>query len=266
MRGKRMVSGVRGGFTVSREQTYTLLSLVALLAVWSYAAATQDVMLASPSEVLFAWVELVESGELPASLARSLKHMFLGYALAIAVGVPLGFLMGRSKVIRWAVNPYVDAIYATPTIAYVPLIIVWLGLGLRARIFVVFIFSFFEILLNTYEGAKSVDEKYLDVGRSFGLGWIDRQSKILLPAALPNVFTGLRIGIGRAVRGMIVAELFLAVVNLGSLLEVAASQFDTATQLAIIFTITLVGVVFQNAVLLVERTVVPWKGPTHSEA
>lgn len=246
------------GVVAERLSVYSLASVAALVLLWEAVSRSRRLLLGSPVETALAWVELTRTGVLPAALLDSLQHMLLGYALAVVLAVPIGLAMGRSKVFRWMVDPYVDALYATPMIAYVPLIIVWFGLGFHARVFVVFTFCFFEILVITFQGALAIDPEYYLVGRSFDLSWWERQRRILLPASLPFVYSGLRIGIGRAVRGMIVAELFLAVVNLGALLERAAGDFDTATQIAVILTVTVLGVGLQKVVLLVESALVPW--------
>lgn len=251
---------------ISVGRALNVLSVIAGLLVWEYVGrAVGEVLLAPPSDVVVTWTEMVLDGTLPTALMASMEHMFLGYFIAAFTAIPLGFLMGRSKIVRWAVNPYVDAVYATPTVAYIPLIIVWFGLQFEARVFMVFMFCFFEMLIDTQQGIESVSDQYLDVGTSFDLSWWETQRKVLLPASLPYVFTGLRIGVGRAVRGMIVAELFLAVVNLGALLESAGGSFDTSVQLAVIVTISVMGVVFQSAVQGVERWAIPWHFTTGGE-
>lgn len=238
-----------------------VISIIVGLGIWELLGRSlQRTLLAPPSEVAVTWFEMIVDGTLPTALAASLQHMMLGYVLAVFTAIPLGFLIGRSDIVRWALNPYIDAIYATPTVAYIPLIIVWFGLGFKARVFMVFIMCFFEMLIDTEQGISSISEEYLDVGRSFDLSWWQQQRNVLLPASLPYVFTGLRIGVGRAVRGMIVAELFLAVVNLGALLEGSGASFDTSTQLAIIATISVLGVVCQNGVKYAERLAIPWHG------
>lgn len=216
------------------------------------------IALAPPTAVAAEWVKLVLSGELPSAWFDSIQHMFLGYAIAAATAIPLGFLMARSQIVEWAANPFIDALYSTPPIAYIPLIIVWFGLHFQARVFMVFAMCFFEMLINTHQGIDSIDEAYVDVGRSFDASWLTLQRKVLFPASLPYIFAGLRLGAGRAVRGMIVAELFLAVVNLGSLLELAGRTYQTDIQLAIIVTITFTGVAFQRLIVFTEHRMIPW--------
>ena len=174
------------------------------------------------------------------------------------VAIPLGFVMARSQLVEWAVNPFIDAGYSTPAIAYIPLIVVWFGLHFEARVFMVFTMCFFEMLINTHQGIKSIPDDYIDVARSFDVNWLQLQRKVLLPASLPHIFAGLRLGAGRAVRAMIVAELFLAIVNLGSMLEAAGRTYETDQMIAVIISITIVGVLFQQLVVYTEHKVIPW--------
>lgn len=234
------------------------VTLVSLVVGWWVLTRRGDGLFPTPHATLGAWVDIVADGTLPTALAFSLQHFALGYLLGVGAAVPLALALSQSRLLRWALNPYIDAAYATPAIAYLPLIIVWLGLWFSARVVVVATFCFFEVLVVTYNGLVAVDSAYEEVGRAFGLSWWGRQRRIFLPAALPHVFAGLRIGVGRAVRGMVVAELFLAVVGLGALLEFAGSRFDIATQLAVVLTVTVLGVVSQRLVRTVERRAVPW--------
>jgi ABC-type nitrate/sulfonate/bicarbonate transport system permease component len=256
---RKSVDGIPVVEEIDLGRVLSILSVILGFFIWQTGTqSTPSILIPAPTSVVTDWIALITTGELTAALISSFQHMFLGYAIAAVTAIPLGFAMGRSKIVHWAVNPYIDAVYATPTVAYIPLIIVWFGLGFPARVFLVFLFCFFEMLIDTQQGIRSINEDYLDVGESFDLSWWDRQRKVLLPASLPYVFTGLRIGVGRAVRGMIVAELFLAVVNLGLILETAAGQLDTARQLAVIITISLTGLVFQNLVMRLEQLAIPW--------
>lgn len=237
------------------------LSVLAGLLVWQAIGTGViefPVTFAPPTEVAVEWVELVRSGELPTAMYHSLQHMLTGYVIAALVAIPLGFLMARSQIVEWAVNPFIDAGYSTPAIAYIPLIIVWFGLHFEARVFMVFTMCFFEILINTHQGISSIAEDYIDVAKSFDATWLELQWKVLLPASLPHIFAGLRLGAGRAVRAMIVAELFLAIVNLGALLEAAGRTYETDQMIAVIVSITVVGVLFQQLVVYAEHKVIPW--------
>jgi ABC-type nitrate/sulfonate/bicarbonate transport system permease component len=246
---------------IPTQRGLSALSILAGLLVWQAIGTgviAIPITFAPPTEVAVEWVETVTSGELPSALANSLQHMLAGYVIAASIAIPLGFLMARSQIIEWAVNPFIDAGYSTPAIAYIPLIIVWFGLHFEARVFMVFTMCFFEILINTHQGISSIAEDYVDVANSFDATWMQLQSKVLLPASLPHIFAGLRLGAGRAVRAMIVAELFLAIVNLGSLLEAAGRTYETDKMIAVIVSITVVGVLFQQLVVYIEHKAIPW--------
>lgn len=237
------------------------LSVIVGLLVWQgigMGIIQIPISFAPPTDVAVEWVEIVLNGELPSAMYHSLHHMAAGYVIAAFVAIPLGFFMARSQVIEWAVNPFIDAGYSTPAIAYIPLIIVWFGLHFEARVFMVFTMCFFEMLINTHQGISSIAEDYIDVADSFDASWLQLQRKVLLPASLPHIFAGLRLGAGRAVRAMIVAELFLAIVNLGAMLEAAGRTYETDQMIAVIISITIVGVLFQQLVVYTEHKVIPW--------
>lgn len=239
---------------------YTVLSFALGLGIWEAVVflAPNLVTLAPPSAAAEQLLILVRGPDLWAAWLVSIQHMFAGYFLALGIAIPLGFLMARVEWVRWAVNPFVDALYSTPSLVFIPLIIVWFGLFFYARVAMVFLTCFFEVLISTMTGVSSIDEEYLDVAKSFELSWWDRQRKVLFPASLPHLFTGLHLGAGRAVRGMIIAEIFLALVGLGGLLEEAGQSYATDEQLAIIVFITLTGIALQKLVLFAEELVIPW--------
>lgn len=244
---------------ISTGRILNVVSVVLGIVIWEWTSRSlSGLLLAPPTAIVQSWINMTLTGELPTALLGSLQHMLLGYFLAAATAVPLGFAMGRSEPVRVFFDPYIDAIYSTPVVAYLPLIIAWFGLKFKARVFLVFMFCFFEILINVQEGVSSIDTEYIDVGKSFGLSWLELQRNVLLPASLPHVFAGLNLGIGRAVRGMIVAELFLALVNLGDILVGSAATFNTSVQLAVVLTVTLTGVVAQGLVSIVEQQTIPW--------
>lgn len=237
----------------------SILSVIVGLVIWEITGRILGALfVAPPSLVVQAAYELIISGELLQAYFGSLQHMFVGFVIGTGIAIPLGFLIGQSKIAKWIFNPYIDAIYSTPPIAYLALVVAWFGLRFNARVFFVFIFCFFEILIVTIEGVESVKNTYAKIGRSFDTSWLQYQRMIIFPASLPFVFSSLRLGVGRAVRGMIVAEIFLAVVYLGRLLVQGAIRFDTATQLTVVATIAVTGVTAQYLVEAIEERTLPW--------
>jgi NitT/TauT family transport system permease protein/sulfonate transport system permease protein len=244
-----------------RQQQWLLYlgSLAAGLLAWDFVARSfSTFILAPPSLVAVRLGEGIASLQLPRLLAQSLGHMMLGFVLAAIVAVPLGLLMGRSKAMHDMLEPIVNAIFAIPIVAFTPFIIIWFGLYFEARVALVFLMCVFDMLLIVAAGARDVDRNLLDVSRSFAAGPWQRMRLVLLPASLPFLFTAMRIGLVRAVNGMITAELFLAAVGLGAYMKAASNRFDSAAVLAVIVILCLTGLALQESVKWLEARLLPW--------
>ncbi len=244
-----------------RHKTAVLygLSLLGGLIAWELVAAQfSKVVLSPPTVVARHLYAHTVNLELPRLLWASLGHTSLGYALAVAVAVPLGFLMGRSDWAFAMFDPIVNALYSIPTIAFVPFLVIWFGLFFPARTALVFIMCVFDILVTVSAGARNVECNLIDVGRAFGAGRWDVFRKVLLPASLPFLFTALRIGMVRAVIAMITAELFFATVNLGKYMQAAQNRFDSAGLLAVLTVLAVVGLVAQEGLKALESRLLPW--------
>jgi len=216
------------------------------------------VIFASPLATLQKLVVDSVNLKLPLALFLSLGHMLLGFALALIVAVPLGFLMGRNEKAFVMLDPVINAIYAIPSIAFVPFLIIWFGLFFEGRTALVFVMCIFDILVTIAAGARNIEPSLLQVGRSFGVrGWRLVHS-ILLPASMPFLFTALRIGLARAVNAMITAELFMATVYLGSYMQESAARFDSAGILAVIVILCAFGLGTQGALKRLEARLLPW--------
>jgi|ERR1043166_6144637 ABC-type nitrate/sulfonate/bicarbonate transport system permease component len=241
------------------------ISIVAGLLLWEMIARSlPKSLLAPPSAVFGKLLTMTADGSLPAALLGSIQHMLVGYLLAVVLAVPLGVLIGRNASAATALEPVLNAIYAIPPVAFVPFFVVWFGLYFEGRVALVFAMCFFEILINVVQGARDIDRGLIDAARSLEARTLALQRKVIVPAALPFIFTGLRVGIGRAVNAMITAELFFAAVNLGKLLKNSGSSFDTATMFAVILVISIFGLLCQEAVRLAERLVIPWHHWRHA--
>jgi ABC-type nitrate/sulfonate/bicarbonate transport system permease component len=190
-----------------------------------------------------AFWSMIESGELPAALFQSNIALLWGYLLALLVAVPLGIAMGSLALVRKIVTPYLTILLSTPLIAVLPILQAVFGLGLATRIVVVFIFAFVYITFNTAVGVRSVPADLDEMARSFGASGSQRLRKVVLPHAFPAIMAGARLGLGRGVVGMVIAELFLVSSGLGSLLSFYMTRFDAGFVLAIALTMVLEGVV-----------------------
>jgi ABC-type nitrate/sulfonate/bicarbonate transport system permease component len=236
-----------------------VLSILGGLIVWELIAAQfSRVVLSPPTAVARHLYGHTVNLEMPRLLWASLGHTALGYLLAVAAAVPLGFLMGRSARAFAMFDPVVNAFYSIPTIAFVPFLVIWFGLFFSARTALVFIMCVFDILVTVSAGARNVERNLIDVGRAFGAGRWELFRKVLLPASLPFLFTALRIGLVRAVIAMITAELFFAAVNLGKYMQAAQNRFDSAGLLAVLTILAVVGLLAQEGLKALESKLLPW--------
>jgi NitT/TauT family transport system permease protein/sulfonate transport system permease protein len=239
-----------------------VLSIAAGLGLWEIIGRLSPPVLFAPASaaVAYLWQQIVTLA-LPAAIGGSLATLATGFALAAIVAIPLGFAMGRVAWVHEMLQPILTGIYAIPPAAFIPFLIVWFGLFAHSRIAVVVIMSFFEMLVITATGARAIDRRLLDVARSFSASRPRMIASVLVPASLPFVFTALRIGLVRAVAGVITAELLLSPANLGKLLLDSAGRFNTAGILAIIATVALIGLAVQHALLWLEHRVLRWEQP-----
>lgn len=237
----------------------TAASLVGGLLLWELATqGVSGVMFAPPSAVLARLGADLASGKLVWALAGSLAHLAIGFLLALAIALPLGFAVGRSATVSAMVEPVLNAIYAVPPVALIPFLVIWFGLFLEARIALVFIMSFFEILVTVAAGARNVEPALLAAGRSFGADRWRLATRVMLPASLPFIFAGVRVGLVRAINAMITAELFLAAVNLGALMKQSAQRFDMAGLLSVVVLLCLLGLILQEGLKALEARLLPW--------
>lgn len=254
----------RGGPGFPAVRLIYPLSFLLGLIVWeAIAGLLPRVVFAAPSRVVVTLADGFASGAIPTAFAQSLQHMLLGLVLAFAVAVPVGFLLGRSRTAALMFDPVVNALFAIPSVAFVPFIMIWFGLFFEARVALVFAMCVFDMLITISAGARNIDPAATNVARSFQVTGLARFQKVFLPASFPFLFTALRIGVVRAVNAMITAELFFAAVNLGRLMQSAASRFDAATMLGIVFLVSLFGLALQELVKWTERRLLPWHVRAH---
>lgn len=237
-----------------------LASIVFVLGGWEIVGRhINPLFMSYPSAIAVAAIRLIRSGELLVALESSLQTLLLGFFIASIVGVALGLLIGRYRTMEAATDWLVNALYATPLVAIVPLVILWFGLGAEAKLFIVTILAVFPILINTAAGVRNVSPALIDVGTAFAANERQVFTKIILPAALPFMMTGLRLGVGRAIIGMVVAEFFTAITGLGALIVKYGNQYDTASMFVPILVLMLLGVALTVLLRRAEEAIAPWK-------
>ncbi|MCS0505043.1 ABC transporter permease [Ancylobacter mangrovi] len=235
------------------------MSVIVVLALWQWGSShVSGMLLPSPVEVIGKFLDPSWLARLMSALGQSLVQLALGFGLTLVLAVPLGIVIGRSKLMRQMFEPLITAIYAIPPVAFVPFLVVWFGLFLEARVALVFLMSFFDVLIVMIAGARDVRRSLIDVGRSFGARNGQRLRLIVLPALMPFFVAALRVGSARAINGMITAELLFAAVNLGGLMKRSTQQFDTAALLSVVLLICLLGLVAQSLIAMFERRILHW--------
>jgi NitT/TauT family transport system permease protein len=243
-----------------RSKVIRLVSVIAVLAAWEvFGRQIEPLFMSYPTAITVSGAEMIRSGELPAALLDSLGTLLFGFAIASVLGIGIGLLIGRYRTVEAATDWLVNALYATPLVAIIPLVVLWFGLGFSAKLFIVVILAIFPILINTAAGVRNVPQPLLDVGFAFDATERQLFTKFILPASLPYMMTGLRLGVGRAIIGMVVAEFFTAITGLGALIVKYGNQYDTAAMFVPILTLMLLGVTLTALMRRIESWIAPWK-------
>jgi NitT/TauT family transport system permease protein len=248
----------RFGQWLSRRR-WRLGSIVGGLLFWELCARyfANPLFLAAPSHIAVAVVKLWES-RLPNDIALSASEFLIGYLLATLGGIGLGLVMATSVRAKDALEPWMTGLYATPTIALAPLFILWMGIGIWSKVAVVFILVIFPVVLNTEAGLRTTSSQLIETARSFGASRSQIFWKVSLPSALPFIFAGLKIGIGRGLIGVVVAELFGSRAGLGQLISQSAETFNMPELFAGVIILAIAGITITSAFATFERRVVHW--------
>jgi ABC-type nitrate/sulfonate/bicarbonate transport system permease component len=239
-----------------------LTTLIAILIGWELLGRyvlTNHLFFAPLSEVAVAGVELWRSGELQIHIWVSFSELMEGVAAAIVFGIAVGIGIGISQRAREYSEIYITALYATPLVAVTPLLILWLGIGVVSKAAVVFLTAVFPILINTASGVRATDTQLIEVAQSFCATRAQIIAKVMLPAAVPFMLTGIRLGIGRGIVGVVVGELFGARAGLGYLIFTAGQTFDVPALFVGILTLAAMGVGLTVAAQLIERRALRWR-------
>jgi NitT/TauT family transport system permease protein len=238
----------------------TLASIACALMLWEILGRHVNPIFGSyPSAIAVAFWELLRTGELWSALSQSLQPFFVGYGLAIVIGIPVGLVIGRFRTMEAAFGIYVTAGYAMPLVALVPLLILWLGLGFKVKVAVVFLMSLFPICINTWLGVTAVPKTLIEVGKSFVASDAVILRRIILPATLPYIMAGIRLAVGRAVVAMVIAEFFTSISGLGAIIINSANNFDTATMFVPIVVLMVLAIGLNTLIGVVEGWVAPWQ-------
>jgi ABC-type nitrate/sulfonate/bicarbonate transport system permease component len=240
-------------------------SIALLLIAWEAAphiftiSAGTKLFFTTPSHIAGTLWSLFATGAIWAPLGVSASGFALGLGLAIVVGLPLGVLLGRSQTLNAMLDPFITAFNATPRLVFLPLVLLWFGLGLWSKVVIVFIGALFPILINTYEGVRNADKTLINVVRAFGAKEWDVARLVVLPNSLPYLVAGLRLGIGRAVLGVVVAEFFGSEEGLGVLMVQAAGRYQVDIVFAGLIVFAALTLLMTGLVKLLEDRLTRWR-------
>jgi ABC-type nitrate/sulfonate/bicarbonate transport system permease component len=247
-------------FSVRKFPWPPVVSLLVVLAFWEWFGRKMDPIFASyPTAIAKAFKVLMADGTLPTAFYDSMRPMFVGFAVAALIGIPVGLLVGRYKWIESGLGFYVTAGYATPMVALIPLFLLWFGLGFSVKVAIVVVMAVFPIVISTWAGVRAVPKTMVEVGKSFVASESAILRKIIVPCTLPHIMTGLRLAIGRAVIGIVIAEFFTALSGLGAIIIRSGQQFDTATMFVPVIVLMVLGVGLTQLVGWLEGKVAPWQ-------
>lgn len=252
-------AGSRSGGLQLSHRAITTISIIVMVCLLEFVGRRINPLLMSyPSAVAVELFNMTIDGSLIWAFLESLEPLVAGFLIAVVLGVPIGVLIGRYRKLEAAIGIYITAGYAMPLVALVPLYIMWFGLGFGVKVAIIATLTFFPICINAWLGVKMVPRTLIEVGLSFVGSRRDILRKIVLPASVPYIMAGLRLGVGKAIIGMIVAEFFTAISGLGGIIMNAANAFETAQMLAPIVVIMVFAVAITAALAWLERTIAPW--------
>jgi len=214
--------------------------------------------LATPSQTALALAKLWSEGALQHHSWVSTQEFLLGFALAVALGIPIGLITASWRRPAAMLNPWISGLYATPIIALAPLFILWFGIGIWSKVAVVASLVLFPVIINTDAGVRNADRQLIEAVRSFGATKLQLFTKVSLPAALPFILAGLRLGVGRGLIGVVVGELFGARAGLGFMITQAAEVFNMPQLFAGVVVLAAAGIALTAAFQAIERRLVPW--------
>lgn len=263
----REPTGLQRFYQLYERPLLGTIGVVGFLLFWEWAGTSgfaNPLFTSSPSRIVKAFISLTASGELGKDVLVSGQEFIYGFVLAIVVGIPLGILMGWYRPVEAVFDPFVNFFYSTPRIALLPVMTIWLGIGMNSKVAIVFLGAVFAILINTIVGVQNLDNSLLRAARSFGANDMQIFRTIALPGTVPFLLTGIRLGLGHALVGIVAGELYAAQAGVGYLIAVAGNTFQMDKVFAGVVLIAVVGMVITDFFRRLENHFQSWKPSIHS--
>lgn len=252
-----MIRAMKGGFL---PRLGVISFHIGLLLAWEILCRTviPPYFLPAPSSIVQAFIATLKSGELATQLGQTLSVLVTGFALALLSGMLLGIAMGMSRVFARLFDPYINAFNSMPTVALVPLVVIWLGLDYQAKVFLTWLVSFFSIVISTQTAVQNIPHSYIDTARAFCSGRVATLTKVIVPAAIPFFVSGIRLGLARALVGVVVAEMFTALSGLGYMVTEYGNTFRINYVFVPIVVLAALSVLLNAGLQWTERRLTPW--------
>jgi ABC-type nitrate/sulfonate/bicarbonate transport system permease component len=248
------------GFSLRSPNMLRIYALVALVVAWQIIGMNiNPIFLSTPAKVLVAFTQLAGNGSLGAALWITFLEFAAGFIASIAVGIPIGFLAGRYDSLYYFLDPFVNIFFAMPTIALLPLFVIWFGLGFEVKVVIIFLSTVFPVIINTEAGVKETDTSLVEVAKSFGAKEGELFSKVIIPASVPYVIVGLRVGIARALVTVIVAELYTSSTGLGGMMNYFSNYYQTANFFVPVIVLAILSLVIVGVVNTIQGRLSRWR-------
>jgi ABC-type nitrate/sulfonate/bicarbonate transport system permease component len=258
-----ILPGTRAGRFWYRGRTpiTRILATIIFLAVWEAAVRlgwVDPLFLASPTQVLARLIEVFRDGTIWPHLAASGRTAALGFLLSVVAGVPVGIVMGRSTFVRDTLEPFIMAQASIPTVALLPLLIIWLGIGSTAQVMLVFIGTVFGMIVSTEAGVRNIDQRLVETSRSFTATEWRILKDVVVPAALPYIVAGMRLSVSRVLIMVVVAELYASQAGIGYMIFQAGASYDTPTIFVGVMILAVAGILLNSGLRFAEQRLAPW--------
>jgi NitT/TauT family transport system permease protein len=236
--------------------------IVSALGTWEAfgrSGLVDPMFVSAPTKALAALWDMAVDGTLVQHLAVSGHEFVVGFGLALVIGIPFGMIVGYYSKIEAFFDPLINFLYATPRVALLPLLILWFGLGVESKMALIFLSAFFSLVISTATGVREVDQTLITAARSFGANDLAIFRTIVLPGTVPNMVTGIRLGLGHALIAVVVGEFYSATAGIGYVISMASNNFRTDQVFAGIFVIAGAGVIITAVMSRIERLFQSWK-------
>ena len=247
---------------LSRRFVIGTLSVVVFLVIWQIVGQREIVrsdLISYPTEVLGTFVHLVSTGELGTNASVTLQEFVEGFVPSIVVGVVFGVVLALVKPLRELLDPLLTAIYTAPMIAFIPILVLWFGVGAYSKVVIVFMSAIFPIMINTRVGVSEVAEPWLRAVRSFGADRLQIVTKAILPGSMPAIMAGIRLGLGRAIVGLIAGEMYVSIVGIGRMIQVYSSAARSSEIIVLVVVIAVFGFTCVTLLRSAENRMGTWR-------